>query len=278
VEPTVRQKITVPTSAGEEFGKDHGLVHEALVTGRKVGAGREFWSLLAHNEYLFHLLVSWTQGTSPHWNGNGKNWLSADQRRAQTIMGENFISPWEVLRVLPTKFRYGLPDLLDLGNIPFSEATMRDCQQTHVLLPGFLISIGELWDIFPDFAMPTRKSPSVKRLFEYTVPKAWFLIQKEGSPETSMKSLAAQKQMLNATDVVLNFTEAVWVALLYRAIRGGKMFDKTVRTSLPSDKASCVNVVTRNGWHVDFLEFPADKAERWVRLGSMKKSEDELHR
>lgn len=278
MENTVRQKTAIPTSAGEEFGKDHGLVHEALVTGRKVGAGREFWSLLAHNEYLFRLLMSWTQGTSPHWNGNGKNWLSADQRRAQTIMGENFISPWEVLRVLPTKFRYGLPDLFDLGNIPFSEATMRDCQQTHVLLPGFPISIGELWDAFPDFAMPMRKSSSVKRLFEYTVPKGWFLIQKEGFPETSMKSLAAQKQMLDAADVVLSFTEAVWAALLFRAIRQSKIFENTVRTSLPSDKTSCVNVVTRNAWHVDFLEFPADEAESWIRLGSMKKPEGEPYR
>jgi hypothetical protein len=31
----------------EEFGKDHGLIHEAVVTGRKVGAGREFWTKIA---------------------------------------------------------------------------------------------------------------------------------------------------------------------------------------------------------------------------------------
>lgn len=41
----------------EDFGKDLGLVHEAVVTGRKVGAGPEFWSALAHDEGLFRKVV-----------------------------------------------------------------------------------------------------------------------------------------------------------------------------------------------------------------------------
>lgn len=40
-----------------EFGKDHGLIHEAVVTGRKVGAGATFWSRLAHDENLFRKIV-----------------------------------------------------------------------------------------------------------------------------------------------------------------------------------------------------------------------------
>lgn len=42
----------------EEFGKDLGLIHEVVVTGRKVGATKEFWSKLAHNEDLFRSVVS----------------------------------------------------------------------------------------------------------------------------------------------------------------------------------------------------------------------------
>lgn len=40
-----------------EFGKDHGLIHEAVVTGRKVGAGAIFWSRLAHDKKLFRRVV-----------------------------------------------------------------------------------------------------------------------------------------------------------------------------------------------------------------------------
>lgn len=46
----VRQEI-------EEFGKDHGLIHEMIVTGRKVGAGRAFYAALAHDETLFRRVV-----------------------------------------------------------------------------------------------------------------------------------------------------------------------------------------------------------------------------
>lgn len=50
------------TSEVPEFGKDLGVVHEAVITGRKLGAGRTFWSRLAHNEMLFQkVLKSVTQ-------------------------------------------------------------------------------------------------------------------------------------------------------------------------------------------------------------------------
>ncbi|MFH0814898.1 MAG: hypothetical protein V1902_02345 [Candidatus Falkowbacteria bacterium] len=41
----------------EDFGKDLGLVHEVVVTGRKVGAGRDFWARLAHDEAFFRRVV-----------------------------------------------------------------------------------------------------------------------------------------------------------------------------------------------------------------------------
>jgi len=41
-----------------QFGEDYGLVHEAIVTGRKVGAGKEFWAGIAHNEVLFAKVVA----------------------------------------------------------------------------------------------------------------------------------------------------------------------------------------------------------------------------
>ena len=41
-----------------EFGLDHGLIHEAVVTGRKVGADSDFWAALAHGEALFAKVVA----------------------------------------------------------------------------------------------------------------------------------------------------------------------------------------------------------------------------
>ena len=46
------------------FGQDHGLIHEVVVTGRKVGAGRKFWEKLAHNEGRFRACVKFVEGDS----------------------------------------------------------------------------------------------------------------------------------------------------------------------------------------------------------------------
>jgi|GEM_PF-6954811 len=40
-----------------KFGNDLAIMHEALLTGRKVGARREFWYNLAHNEEFFRSVV-----------------------------------------------------------------------------------------------------------------------------------------------------------------------------------------------------------------------------
>lgn len=46
----------------EEFGKEHGLIHEVVVTGRKIGADHEFWARLAHDEEIFRQVVSLVRG------------------------------------------------------------------------------------------------------------------------------------------------------------------------------------------------------------------------
>lgn len=41
----------------QQFGKDMGLLHEVVVTGKRVGADREFWKALAHDVELFKRVV-----------------------------------------------------------------------------------------------------------------------------------------------------------------------------------------------------------------------------
>lgn len=40
------------------FGKDLGLIHEAVITGRKVGATERFWAALAHRKDVFKKTVA----------------------------------------------------------------------------------------------------------------------------------------------------------------------------------------------------------------------------
>lgn len=41
----------------KDFGKDLGLVHEAVIAGRKIGAGRPFWKRIAHNPAFFEKVI-----------------------------------------------------------------------------------------------------------------------------------------------------------------------------------------------------------------------------
>ncbi len=57
-ESMVRQDLTREVV---EFGKDIGVIHEMIITGRKVGASRNFYSALAHNEELFAKTVAFVE-------------------------------------------------------------------------------------------------------------------------------------------------------------------------------------------------------------------------
>ncbi|MGB8473767.1 MAG: hypothetical protein WCE61_06740 [Candidatus Acidiferrum sp.] len=121
----------------DDFGRDYGLVHEAIVTGRKAGAGREFWAKLAHDRNFFEKVVRFVRhvdlvGTTHH--------------RASQIMGQNsfgnFFGVAEAIQhfhVIPYAYH-----LDDLSRIPFSERTLEECCDTHVLVAVFPLSINQI--------------------------------------------------------------------------------------------------------------------------------------
>jgi len=49
-------------SGASEFGKDHGLLHEVVVAGRKVGWGKDEWARLAHDEKLMYQVRAVMEG------------------------------------------------------------------------------------------------------------------------------------------------------------------------------------------------------------------------
>lgn len=65
-----------------DFGKDVGLVHEAIITGRKVGADREFWARLAHDEEFFRKVFSFYEGNAE---------VKAEDKIISRILATNFL-------------------------------------------------------------------------------------------------------------------------------------------------------------------------------------------
>jgi hypothetical protein len=117
----------------DDFGRDYGLIHEAVVSGRKAGAGREFWAKLAHDRTLFGKVVTFVRGA---------HFVGTTQNRAFEIMGPNFFGVADAIQhfqVIPSPHK-----LDDLSRVPFSEQTLEECRDTHVLLAVFPLSINQI--------------------------------------------------------------------------------------------------------------------------------------
>lgn len=115
VEAVVRQETAV------DFGKDLGLVHEAVVTGRKVGAGKDFWSKLAHDESLFAKTVAFVErGCEEIVREVVSIPLTEAEKAAIAILGAG-----KVLTRAQAKGETELP-------IRYSEDTLRACAKENV--------------------------------------------------------------------------------------------------------------------------------------------------
>ena len=81
-EHSVKEVCCMDTVRLDEFGKDFGLVHEAIVTGRKISTPRElqtFFARLAHNEDKFRSVMDDVLNLG----------MTEAERMAQEILGED---------------------------------------------------------------------------------------------------------------------------------------------------------------------------------------------
>ncbi len=139
----------------EEFGKDHGLIHEAVVTGRKVGADREFWATLAHNEEKFHEVVELVLG----WRRTEKEWFyftttgQSIQEQVKRFLGVHIIIP-ENDPVCKQHGSAGRRLLIRLGAVPGSVGKSWDDQK---VLLGKGEFVPKPWDLV-DAAVAYKKA------------------------------------------------------------------------------------------------------------------------
>ncbi len=162
-----------PSNKEEIFGQDNGLIHEAVITGRKVGAGRKFWSSLAHNQTLFEEVVDLV-------NRGGLSGPTTYLTKAEKIMGPNLFGPGEA------KKYFGIT-LLDeqissLAEIPYPETVLRELKGTHILVATFPLSILDIREKFPKIfaTSPQEYAWYAKQSFAIDKGKAeWFLVRKK---------------------------------------------------------------------------------------------------
>ena len=203
-------KNTVRREDFWEFGKDQGLMHEVIVTGRKVGAYKNFWSSLAHDKELFKKVVSMVMLDGFK--------ASYSQRCARKIMCNNFLGIEETTQYFGVKFRE--EELAQLEEIPFTEKTLKERKYTHILVAGYPLSILDIDSRTPIDIFSATDYSDERFVREEKVVLKWYLINKDIEPHSRGKNYQDQLAVKWHSDEVPRTCEVVYGVLLYYLARG----------------------------------------------------------
>lgn len=220
----------------ESFGKDIGLLHEVIITGRKVGADRAFYTELAHNEKMFEQVVRIVarKGCVP----------TISQVRAREIMGRNFFGIEEAIKhfvgVSPTQ------EQLDaLSEVPFSETVLEQSKNTHVLVEVFPLSIlgirGKVeHKLFYSHSDAWYNEESFAK--ERGVA-SWQLVCKTPADNSTSKDWQEQQTLLGKDDEVPTAQVMAYTIIGHYLATGERLFENVyVRTSSVDSGGSRVHV------------------------------------
>lgn len=203
----------------QEFGKDLGLAHEMVVTGRKVGADVEFYSALAHNEGLFRKTVAFVKG--------GGHDPTPSQRIAGAIMSRNFLGIEAVTHCLQLQFSD--EQMQQLNEIPFSENLLQECRDSHILVAGFPLSILDLCLLAQQEKLRQGLYPQnwyEKEPFaQKRVAARWYLIRKEPVSGSPNRTFGEQTGLLSSSEEIPYACEVVYAASLYYLSTSHRLFE-----------------------------------------------------
>ena len=181
----------------EPFGTDHGVMHELIVTGRSVGADKEFYSKLAHDSALFRQVVNFVNGDTPSEGGTTTPEIAAE------IMGYNFHGIDALERHLGVKLSAKSKKLF--LTVPFSAEVLQACRETHVLVACGALSLMDVWQaqtgLFYAKSEPWYGAQS-EQFARSKVKAGWQLVRKNPVPDSTSKTWDEQNALLGADDLV----------------------------------------------------------------------------
>ena len=203
----------------EPFGTDHGVMHELIVTGRSVGADREFYSKLAHDSALFRQVVNFV-------NGNHSEGGTTTPEIAAEIMGRGFHGTDALECHLGVKLSPKSKKLF--LTVPFSAEVLQACHETHVLVACGALSLMDVWRVqtrlFYSNSDPWYGDSS--KWFAHSKVKAgWQLVRKNPVPDSSRKTWDEQNQLLRQDEQVPSASVLTQAILIHYLETGERLFE-----------------------------------------------------
>lgn len=169
------------------------------------------------------------------WWGNWPEiYISDSQRMAAEIMGLNFIGIPEALDIpimMPAQEEMQL-----LREVPYTPEILNRYAATHVLLPGFSISLGDIFADHPScFARNYGADPAFvgNALAQTMVCPRWYLMRRNGvgvqcedMVETSREALSPQEEVPRVCEVA--FAEAVFRGARHDYFNNNRVKDTSI--------------------------------------------------
>lgn len=142
------------------------------------------------------------------------------QSAARAIMGNHFFGLEDVRHHCGSFF--GGEGVALLEHVPFSEATLRACRTTHILFPGYPLSITEMYAKCPEIFSPLGNAQFDSFARDERVDLRWYLIRRTYRPAT--QTFAEQHAQLSCHEEVPLACEMVFMAILSWLARKQRVF------------------------------------------------------
>lgn len=148
------------------------------------------------------------------------------QKAARLIMGKNFLGIEEVEQRFGVRFSE--KELAQLAEIPWSEQELLERKDTHILFPGYPLTILDIRDKAPKGAFyPYENAWYNNQNFARNkkVNLCWYLIRKQAVKGSFGKSYNEQAQLLNENEEVPKAVEVVYMTILYYLVNNIRLFE-----------------------------------------------------
>lgn len=147
---------------------------------------------------------------------------SVSQKTARAIMGQNYIGvdkSIEHLKVTPSK-----ADLKVLEEVPFSEAVLEACKDTHVLVAVLPMSVMSLWEKTKHLFYSKDDPWYRKEGFAKEKGQAgWHLVRKDIVPNSTSKTWQEQQSLLGKDDETPTARVLIYTVILTFLATGVKL-------------------------------------------------------
>jgi hypothetical protein len=146
------------------------------------------------------------------------------------IMGRNFLTVEDVQRHF--RVRFTDEQLAELGEIPWSEDVLRECKDTHILFPGFPLTIIEIRERAVKRCVKLFYSDrdawynDQKFARDEKVALRWHLIRKDIVENSTSKTYDEQCKLISENEEVPQVAAVVSLIILYFLVTGIRLFER----------------------------------------------------